>query len=274
MRVSVVILCYNLQDYIARAIASVLMQQTSFNFEVIVLNDGSTDDSLQIIEAFKDRIILINHKTNHGLIKSRIEAYDKCQGKYIALCDGDDYWTDELKLQKQVEFMESHPDFGLVHTGFEVMDETKNEFIHVIRARHMVGGVFESLMFNNKISSCTVLFRKKYWDEIDKVEFEKLNASEDRFIWMHIAKKSLVHFIVDSTAIYTKREGSMSGYKDNKKQSKICEESFDIRYYYIDKYGCSEKIQRLLYEKAIKIAESINNPSMGDKAIERLKKVI
>lgn len=270
MRVTVIILCYNLENYIRRAIESVLSQKTDFKFEVIVLNDGSTDNSLEIIKEYKDKVSIISWKNNKGLIKSRMYSFNLAIGDYIALCDGDDYWIDEYKLRKQVDYLDINPRCGMVHTCFEVNNEINNENIKIIRARIPEGKLFESMLFNNKISSCTSMFRRKYWDEIDKIAFSKLNGSEDRFIWMDIAAKSDIGYIKDITGVYTKRRGSISGYKDNKKQSRFVEESYDIRYYYIDKYGCSNAIQKLLYQKALDIAKSINNGSMEQKAEERL----
>lgn len=274
MRVSVVILCYNLEDYIERAIKGVLMQRIDFDLQVIVCNDGSTDKSKEIIDRYASKIEVIHHEVNQGLMPSRVETFDKCTGDYITICDGDDQWIDEYKLQKQVNFMNDNPKCGLVHTGFEVNDEIKGENVKVLRSRVPEGRIFESMLFNNKISSCTALFRRKYWLEIDRKAFSQLKGSEDRFLWMEIAQKSDIGYIQDVTGIYTKRRGSMSGYKDNAKQSLFAEESYDIRYYFIDRYGCLNALQKILYRHAIKLAESIKNESMGNKALERLKKVI
>src|SRR6478672_5308696 len=105
-------LTYNHQDYIAQAIGGVIMQKTTFQIEIIVANDNSSDQTEDIISGFrKDYPMLVkgfyNHK-NLGPKNNFIKAHKKATGEYIALCEGDDYWTDPLKLQKQVDFLESN----------------------------------------------------------------------------------------------------------------------------------------------------------------------
>ena len=113
---------YNLEKYIGQAIDSWLMQKTTFPVEVLISDDGSTDGTIAIIESY-----MIDHpnirliKNNHmGMMPNFIRSIEECSGKYIALCDGDDYWIDEYKLQKQYEFMETHPDFSACFTNSSI----------------------------------------------------------------------------------------------------------------------------------------------------------
>jgi glycosyltransferase involved in cell wall biosynthesis len=113
--VSVAMITYNHEAFIAQAIEGVLMQQTDFTVELIIGEDCSTDGTRAIVQRFKDkfpdRINLQINERNMGMIPNFIVTFEKCRGQYIALCEGDDYWTDPLKLQKQVDFMETHPDY-------------------------------------------------------------------------------------------------------------------------------------------------------------------
>jgi len=115
--VSICCQVYNHEKFIDKTIKGFQAQITDFNFEIIICDDASTDASKEIIVNYSkldDRIKPIFQEENKFSKNERIlykYIYPKCIGKYIAVCDGDDYWTDSLKLQKQVDFLESNPDY-------------------------------------------------------------------------------------------------------------------------------------------------------------------
>lgn len=111
--VSVCITAYNIEKYIKRAIDSVLIQSTNFDFEIVIGEDKSSDKTLQIINdyslAYPNRLRIIENKTNLGMMSNFIKTIESCHGKYIAILDGDDFWIDKNKLQTQFEILEAHP---------------------------------------------------------------------------------------------------------------------------------------------------------------------
>ncbi len=113
--ISVIMLTYNHAPYLQRAIEGVLMQKTNFSFELIICNDNSPDNSDEVISLFAEKypniIRYFNHQKNIGFVENQRFSFEKCKGKYIAYCEGDDYWTDENKLQFQYDFLEQNPDF-------------------------------------------------------------------------------------------------------------------------------------------------------------------
>src|ERR1700741_4673788 len=115
--VSVCLITYNHAPYLRQAIESVLAQKTSFSTEFIIADDFSTDGARDIIKEYvsKDpgRIHAILRDRNIGAGPNFIEMLQAAKGKYIAYLEGDDYWTDPNKLQKQIDFLEQHPDFAL-----------------------------------------------------------------------------------------------------------------------------------------------------------------
>lgn len=116
---------YNLGKYISQAIDSWLMQKTNFPFDILISDDGSSDNTIAIIESYMknhSNIRLIKN-THAGMMSNFIKSIEESKGKYIALCDGDDYWIDENKLQKQYDFMESHPDYSACFTNSWVINE-------------------------------------------------------------------------------------------------------------------------------------------------------
>ncbi len=128
--VSVVLVSYNEETYIKQALDGILKQKTNFKFEIICHDDASTDSTQSIISIYKEKYhdIIVPILQN----KNRMQAghqiiveycYPVAKGKYIAYCDGDDYWTDETKLQKQVDFLENNPEYSLCFHNFEYLYE-------------------------------------------------------------------------------------------------------------------------------------------------------
>ena len=118
--VSIVMITYGHEQFIREALEGVLMQEGGFDLELIIANDCSPDNTNLIIsEILKShpkahKIRYINHKKNLGMMPNFIFALQQAYGNYIALCDGDDYWTDPLKLQKQIDFLENNSEYNLV----------------------------------------------------------------------------------------------------------------------------------------------------------------
>ncbi|MCM1236444.1 MAG: glycosyltransferase [Ruminococcus flavefaciens] len=110
--VSVAITTYNHEQYIGTAIESVLMQKTNFKYELLIADDASTDQTPLIIDRYRklypETITVYHRKNNMGATKNGNVLHDTCQGKYIAVLDGDDYWSYDLKLQRQVDYLEQH----------------------------------------------------------------------------------------------------------------------------------------------------------------------
>jgi glycosyltransferase involved in cell wall biosynthesis len=115
---------FNHERYIAKAIEGVLMQECTFDIELIIADDCSPDRTDVIVHKYVKKqtreksIHYTKHEQNKGAISNFMWALRKCKGKYIALCEGDDYWTDPLKLQKQVDFLEGNPDYSMCCGGY------------------------------------------------------------------------------------------------------------------------------------------------------------
>ena len=136
--VSISCLTYNHENYIADALESFLMQKTNFKFEVLVHDDASTDRTADIIREYQKEypeiIKPICQKVNQysqGIKVSNIN-YARAEGKYYAICEGDDYWIDPDKLQKQVDYMEGHPECSAcVHAAYRVSYDKKMLSVHI-----------------------------------------------------------------------------------------------------------------------------------------------
>jgi glycosyltransferase involved in cell wall biosynthesis len=131
--VSVCMLAYNLDKYVAQAIESVLMQKTNFRIKLVIGEDNSTDNTRQICLKYKKlypnliKLNLNNH--NIGMQRNFINTIKSCEGKYLAILDADDYWTDEYKLQKQIDFLEANPDYIVCFHNSEIVDDNTGKII-------------------------------------------------------------------------------------------------------------------------------------------------
>lgn len=164
MKVSVSVLAYNHELYIEQAVRSILAQRTNFDYEIVIGEDFSTDRTLEILNdlqaQYPDKIRLLTTDHNLGMIQNSIRSFQACQGEYIALLDGDDYWTAEDKLQKQVDFLDQHPDFAICFHSVWQKDQDGLQPPKVMRP-NQDKDVFEisDLISSNFIQTCSAVLR-------------------------------------------------------------------------------------------------------------------
>jgi len=163
MKVSVSIITYNHEKFIGQALDSVLMQEANFEYEIVVGEDCSTDNTREILLGYRDKypakIRLLLPENNQGVIRNFVQTYKSCKGKYIATLDGDDYWTSPKKLQSQVEFLDRHPDFSMCYHPVRNFydDNSKPDFIIPKISKSI--STLEDLLICNFIPSSGVMFR-------------------------------------------------------------------------------------------------------------------
>ncbi|MCG7281468.1 glycosyltransferase [Chryseobacterium taklimakanense] len=164
--VSVVMISYGHEKYIAEAIRGVFMQKTSFPVELLIANDCSPDNSDQIIretiQSAPENITVryTRHEKNLGMMPNFIWALEQAQGKYIALCEGDDYWIAENKLQMQVDFLVNNSDISLLFHDSEIVYEgtSENFSYHIPESRYYTEN---ELLTQWLVPTASVIFRKK-----------------------------------------------------------------------------------------------------------------
>lgn len=176
--VSIVCNAYNHERYIRDALEGFLMQKTNFAFEVLVHDDASTDKTADIIreyEAKHPNIIKPIYQTENQYSKDSSIVFGlqfaRAQGKYIAFCEGDDYWLDPLKLQKQVDAMEQHPEIDMcAHSALRVNAETKAPIDKVMPARKNTILTTREVIIGKGgyVPNAALLYRKSYFNSIPK----------------------------------------------------------------------------------------------------------
>jgi glycosyltransferase involved in cell wall biosynthesis len=185
--VSVIIPTYNRANLVGKAIKSVL-SQTYQDFEIIVIDDGSTDNTEEVIRSFKDKKVkyIKKYKKNKGISVARNIGIKMARGKYIALLDSDDEWLPE-KLDKQSKVLQSEsPEVGVVCSWSYNIDE-KGNYISKRCLPKKGGYIYEDLLSTNPISVPTVLIRKECFNRVGLFD-DLLNAQEDWDMWIRIAK--------------------------------------------------------------------------------------
>lgn len=261
MIVSVCMIAYNHEKYIGQAIEGVLIQETNFDIELILSNDASTDNTDAIVRGFlkdneKIKIKYFAHQENKGMMPNFVFALNQCIGDYIALCDGDDYWTDPLKLQKQVDFMEANPDYGICFHEAAISWSEKKE-THQIQLNSQFPWNRMSIdkdiydisdVLNGPfMATASVLYRNPYINNFP-IWFSKA-ASGDITLYAIIIGDKKIKFINEIMCVYRRHPGGITklhkgnGIILNRLQTlKHINEYYDNKYVHIIRFSVSDYI--------------------------------
>ena len=272
-KVQVFCMTFNQAPYVIETLNGFCMQQTMFPFICTIFDDCSTDGEHEVIRQFlqdnfdlDDKSVVRNeetddyvmtfarHKTNekcffaayylkynHYSIGKNNRKNEYCKGfveqtPYVALCEGDDYWTDPFKLKKQVEYLDLHPECGLVYTNAIVLNQATGEFSRVSFPHQ---SDFENLLLGSTIITLTTCFRKvlfcSYYREI-RIDPSWLMG--DLPLWLYISEKGPIKYLSDNTGVYRVLENSASHSADINKSISFCLSSYQIRMFYAKYYNC------------------------------------
>src|ERR1039458_7372440 len=164
MKLSVLMITYNHERFIAQAIESVLAQRVNFDYEIVIGEDCSTDRTRAIIMDFHRRhpcrIVPLFRDQNIGASRNLEATLATCRGRYLALLEGDDYWTCDEKLQRQVDFLDSKPDCAICCHRVKFLDETGSAYAELVRC--LPGGTYtiEDLLKGNFVMTCSTVLRR------------------------------------------------------------------------------------------------------------------
>jgi glycosyltransferase involved in cell wall biosynthesis len=221
VKLSVILICYKQEQYIKQALQSIFMQKTNFNFELIIADDASPDDTTSVIEEylkkntnFNPRIVnisFIKNASNLGLQANYYNAVEQSNGDYIATLEGDDYWIDENKLQIQVNTMDIHPYASMSFTKIDYFLEDSKKIAHREYPDLPEIITFENLFPMNVIAnlSCT-MYRAKYIKSIPK-EIMISKWTYEWFINMILLDMSYGVFINKICSVYRLHNSTWTG---------------------------------------------------------------
>ncbi|MBI5219226.1 MAG: glycosyltransferase family 2 protein [Bacteroidia bacterium] len=215
--ISVAISAYNHNLFIRRAIEGVLMQEVNFPYELILIDDASTDKTPEILTSYQqqypERIRLLLLKTNIGQTRIGKTIYENCTGKYITWLDGDDYWTYKHKLQTQVDFLESHPDYAGCFHDAEIIctvkqDDNKEEQAHKNFKYYSQFNRYRTefhpwdLLERNIIPTASLIFRNKDFSKFFETN-KNILFSLNWFIHLYSIKGSKFYYFNETWSVYT-----------------------------------------------------------------------
>lgn len=281
--VSVCMITFNHEKYISEAIDGVLMQKTNFPFELIIGEDCSTDYTREIIRKYEKEnpniIRIITSEKNVGIFNNLIRTLKVCNGKYIALCEGDDYWTDKYKLQKEIDILEKESSVGLVCSECERYNQTDNTFLNNKKIKTIKSYSVRNLMGISPINTLTVIFRSSYlpkiFDYLLSPEFNSEWNIIDLVLWFIIAFDSKILKIPDITGVYRILPNSASGRSDINKEIKFCKSVLNIKKIFILKYELGpnslKEAKNFYYEQLLIVAKKYNSKELANKIWNEMK---
>src|SRR5690554_694039 len=204
--VSICCVTYNHGEYIKQALDSFLAQKTRFNIEILIHDDASTDNTPQIIKKIEEKyptiIKPIYQKENQhskGIQISNTFNFPRARGKYIALCEGDDYWTDPYKLQKQVDFLEANPEYVLTADNaiwHDLGPDKQRPFSTNPEKDVSIG----ELLRERQFATAAVVFRNLGNDLLFK------GVGGDTVLWCHLTKFGKLKYFPRITSVYQRHE--------------------------------------------------------------------
>jgi len=255
--VSICCITYNHEFFIRDAIRGFINQKTSFPFEILIHDDASTDGTAEIIklyeEKYPDIIKPIYQKENQysqGRNISLVYQFPRARGKYIALCEGDDYWTDPYKLQKQVDFLEANTEYGLVGTDFDILHQSTGKIERsLLKNQPMRFPIYKNLedflLAAGFMAPCTWLCRREFLPKNIIT-----NYSDVSFAWLlEIFANSKVAVIPDTTSVYRKLPESASHSKSVEARYKRETGILKIQLDYLNKYGLPGSLRTKVLRK-------------------------
>lgn len=236
--VSICCLSYNHEEFIEDAFEGFLNQKTNFPFEVIVHDDASTDETVRIIMEYQQKypqiirpIFQKQNRFSEGLYFYQ-EIYSACQGEYIAFCEGDDYWIDPLKMQKQIDFLKERNEFSACCHNFFI--RKGDVFENSPKYEFSTMDFYEYAKNLPNIQTATAIFRKKSLDGFIPRGYEKI-VKGSHFWFLRLANAGKLGFLHDYMSVYRIHDGGIWSGKSLLKKCKMSLENLDAMMMFFQK---------------------------------------
>ena len=216
MKVSIICTNYNKGDWVREAMDSFLNQKTNFDFEIIIIDDASTDHSYELIQEyqnkFPEKVRTFRNEVNLGITRTWKKVCQEAKGQYIARCDSDDFWTDPLKLQKQVDMLDASTDSLWSNTEFDMVDLDGNliqKDAFANKALPLIDSYEEMLVMKGMTMASTWLVDTALMQDVSAQISD--TAADDTFeLQLELFKRTKISFLSDSTTVYRMNLGSDS----------------------------------------------------------------
>ena len=255
--VSIICTVFNKEPWLKKTIESFLAQKTEFSFEIILVDDASTDGSRKIIADYEashpDLIRAFYQDENQGIAKTWVAICKEARGYYIARCDGDDFWIDPLKLQKQVNLLASKPDCKWSNTDFDIYDEHGNFVSKAGFANHTIplADTYEKMLATRGFTmASTWLVDRDLMLEVNQ-ELD-LTTSDDTFnLQLELFQRTSLAYLDEATVAYTINQGSDSRPRDFRQLERRFHKLLQTQLDYLDRYPNADfkEMTKILLER-------------------------
>lgn len=257
MKVSIICTNYNKGDWVREAIDSFLNQKTNFDFEIIIIDDASTDHSYEIIQEyqkkFPEKVRTFRNEVNLGITRTWKKVCQEAKGQYIARCDSDDFWTDPLKLQKQVDLLDASTDSLWSNTEFDMVDLDGNliqKDAFANKALPLIESYEEMLVMKGMTMASTWLVDTALMQDVSAQISD--TAADDTFeLQLELFKRTKISFLSDSTTVYRMNLGSDSKPMTLETAERRFTGILDSQIKYLNKYP-DQDIQRISHLALVK----------------------
>lgn len=239
--VSICCQTYNHVNYIEECLNGFLMQKTNFKFEILLRDDASFDGTTNIVKEYSNKypdiinpLIYTENQFKKG-VSPLLDNIKRAKGKYVAICEGDDYWTDPEKLQKQIDILENDESIGLVHTNYLIYNQSTKKIVDNCKDENKIpiGNIYNELLKSNFIATLTTVVRMSLIDQAMKQLKTQIPSWRigDYPLWLFISANHKVTYLPIFTATYRVLSESASNSK-----SKLKKISFYLRVLKIQLY--------------------------------------
>lgn len=257
MKVSIICTNYNKGDWVREAMDSFLNQKTNFDFEIIIIDDASTDHSYEIIQEyqnkFPEKVRTFRNEVNLGIARTWKKVCQEAKGQYIARCDSDDFWTDSLKLQKQVDLLDASTDSLWSNTEFDMVDLDGNliqKDAFANKALPLIDSYEEMLVMKGMTMASTWLVDTALMQDVSAQISD--TAADDTFeLQLELFKRTKISFLSDSTTVYRMNLGSDSKPMTLETAERRFTGILDSQIKYLNKYP-DQDIQRISHLALVK----------------------
>lgn len=257
MKVSIICTNYNKGDWVREAMDSFLNQKTNFDFEIIIIDDASTDHSYEIIQEyqnkFPEKVRTFRNEVNLGITRTWKKVCQEAKGQYIARCDSDDFWTDPLKLQKQVDMLDASTDSLWSNTEFDMVDLDGNliqKDAFANKALPLIDSYEEMLVMKGMTMASTWLVDTALMQDVSAQISD--TAADDTFeLQLELFKRTKISFLSDSTTVYRMNLGSDSKPMTLETAERRFTGILDSQIKYLNKYP-DQDIQRISHLALVK----------------------
>ena len=257
MKVSIICTNYNKGDWVREAMDSFLNQKTNFDFEIIIIDDASTDHSYELIQEyqnkFPEKVRTFRNEVNLGITRTWKKVCQEAKGQYIARCDSDDFWTDPLKLQKQVDLLDASTDSLWSNTEFDMVDLDGNIFQKddfANKALPLIDSYEEMLVMKGMTMASTWLVDTTLMQDVSAQISD--TAADDTFeLQLELFKRTKISFLSDSTTVYRMNLGSDSKPMTLETAERRFTGILDSQIKYLNKYP-DQDIQRISHLALVK----------------------